>query len=139
MTKGEKRDQLVEIGKQYVELYNTNIEKMARELYAPDFEVVGPGVGSVRGADTFIRVEKAILAQAPKRQMRLERIVADADTDTVVVEGVNVNSEKGTGDHHFLAVLICRDGKIVQDRTYVNHPAAFGYAYEATGTNAPKG
>ena len=133
MTKEEKRNQLVEIGKQYVELYNNDTEKMARELYAPDFVVVGPGVGEIRGADTFIRVEKAILAQAPKRQMRLERIVADADTDTVVVEGVNVGSEKGGGDHHFLAVLICRDGRIVEDRTYVNHPAAFNYSREALG------
>ena len=130
-----RRKQLMEVGRQYAELYNTNIEKMAHELYAPDFEVVGPGVGTIRGADTFIRVEKAILNRAPERKMRIDRFVVDVDTETVVVEGVNVNSEKESGDHHFLAVLICRDGRIVEDRTYVNHPYAFGYAYEATGTS----
>jgi len=140
MTIEEQRNRLMEIGRQYAELYNTDVEKMARELYAPDFEVVGPGVGTVRGADAFIRVEKAILRRTPERQMRLDRIVVDVDTDTVVVEGVNLNSEKQPGDHahHFIAVLVCQDGKIVQDRTYVNHPAAFGYAYEATGTSAPE-
>ena len=134
MTTEEQRNRLMEIGKQYEELYNTDIERFVRELYTPDFEVVGPGVGSVRGYDTFIRVEKAILRRSPKRKMRIDRFVVDVDTDTVVVEGVNLNSEKGPGDnsHHFIAVLVCRDGKIVQDRTYVNHPVAFGYAYEAT-------
>jgi len=133
MTKEEKRNQLMEIGRQYAELYNTNVEKLALELFAPDLEVVGPGVGGYRGADPYIRVEKAILASTPERKMRIDRFVVDVDTDTVVVEGVNVKSEKGGGDHNFLAVLICRDGRIVQDRTYVNHPVAFNYANEALG------
>ncbi|RLC67185.1 MAG: hypothetical protein DRH97_05235 [Chloroflexi bacterium] len=104
MTAEEERN--LELAKKYHELYNTDIDRFVPECYAPDFEVVGPGIASFSGYDTFIRVEKEILKRRPERKMRVVEFFPSGDT--VVVEGVG-----------FVAFLKCRDGKIIQDRTHV--------------------
>ena len=103
MTAEEERN--LELAKKYLELYNTDIDRFVPECYAPDFEVVGPGIASFSGYDTFIRVEKEILKRRPERKMRVVEFFPSGDT--VVVEGVG-----------FVAFLKCKDGKIIQDRTH---------------------
>jgi ketosteroid isomerase-like protein len=103
MTAEEERN--LELAKKYHELYNTDIDRFVPECYAPDFEVVGPGIASFSGYDTFIRVEKEILKRRPERKMRVVEFFPSGDT--VVVEGVG-----------FVAFLKCKDGKIIQDRTH---------------------
>ena len=104
MTEEEERN--LELAKKYLELYNKpDIDRFVLELYAPDFEVVGPGIASFTGYDNFIRIEKEILKKRPDRKMRVVEIFSSGDT--VVLEGVGV-----------VAFLKCRDGKIIQDRTH---------------------
>ena len=104
MTAEEERN--LELAKKYLELYNTDLDRFVPECYAPDFEVVGPGLASFGGDyDQFIQIEKAILKKNPERKMRVVEFFPSGDT--VVVEGVG-----------FVAFLKCKDGKIIQDRTH---------------------
>ena len=92
--------------KEYLELYNKpDIERFVRDYYAPDFEVIGPGLASFSGYDNFIRIENDILKKRPERKWRVVDIFASGDT--VILEGVGV-----------VTFLKFRDGKIIQDRTH---------------------
>ena len=117
MTAEEKRN--LEVAKQYEALYNTDVERFVRECYAPDYEVYGMGDGMFRGHDKFVQVEQSVLRAAPKRKMRVER--THAVGDVVVVEAVLLDPDQGPDwQLPFCAVLTCREGKIVTDRTYAD-------------------
>ena len=104
MTEEEERN--LELVKKYLELYNTpDIDRFVRDFYAPDFEVIGPGLASFTGYDTFIRIENEILKKRPERKWRVVDIFPSGDT--VILEGVGV-----------VTFLKFRDGKIIQDRTH---------------------
>ncbi len=117
MTAEEQRN--LEVAKQYEELYNTDIERFVRECYAPDYEGYAMGSGRFHGHDKFVEIEQQVLGAAPKRKMRVER--THAAGNVVTVEAVLLDPGQGPDwQLPFCAVLVCRDGKIVIDRTYAD-------------------
>ena len=115
MTAEEQRN--LALAKQYEELYNTDVERFVRECYAPDYTVYAMGGASYGGYERFVEIEQSVLRAAPQRKMRVERLHAAGEV--VVVEAVIVDPERGSDwQLPFCAVLTCREGKIVTDRTY---------------------
>jgi limonene-1,2-epoxide hydrolase len=109
----------LKVAARYEELYNTDIERFVPECYTSDCEVHVMGRSVIRGYDQFLRVERAVLRAAPRRRMRVDR--AHAVGNVVVVEVVLLNPDQGPDwQLPFCAVLTCRDGKIVTDRSYAD-------------------
>ena len=120
MTPEEQRN--LKVAAQYEELYNTDIERFVRECYTADCEAYAMGMGSVtiRGHEQFVKVEQSVLRAAPKRRMRVDHIHAVGNV--VTVEAVLLNPDRGPDwQLPFCAVLTCRDGKIITDRTYADY------------------
>ncbi len=117
MTAEEQRN--LKVAARYEELYNTDIERFVPECYAPDCEAHVMGQSVIRGYEQFLHVERTVLRAAPKRQMRVDRVHAVGNV--VVVEVVLLNPDQGPDwQLPFCAVLTCRDGKIVTDRSYAD-------------------
>jgi limonene-1,2-epoxide hydrolase len=117
MTAEEQRN--LKVAARYEELYNTDVERFVRECYTPDCEAYAMGGGTIRGHEQFVRVEKAVLRAAPTRRMRVDH--THAAGNVVTVEAVLLNPDRGPDwQLPFCAVLTCRDGKIVTDRTYAD-------------------
>src|SRR5262245_24917116 len=118
MTTEEQRN--LRVAAQYEELYNTDIERFVRECYTTDCEVYAMGIVTIRGHEQFVKAEQSVIRAAPKRRMRVDRThVAGA---VVTVEAVLLNPDRGPDwQLPFCAVLTCRDGKIVTDRTYADY------------------
>ena len=118
MTVEEQRN--LKVAAQYEELYNTDPERFVRECYTEDCEVYAMGGVTIRGHEPFIKVEQRVLRAAPKRRMRVDR--THAAGNVVTVEAVLLNPDRGSDwQLPFCAVLTCRDGKIVTDRTYADY------------------
>ena len=100
--------------KRWEETFNSDIETLVRELYAPD-AVLG---GVVMGPEKLLRFEQRVLAAAPRRAMRVDRTHAAGD-DVVVVEGTLVDPDQGEDwKLPFCVVLTIANGKIARDDTY---------------------
>ena len=108
---------LLELVKRWEGTYNEDVAAMVSECYAPTADVYFTG-GEVHGKDQFLRLEKAILAAAPGRKMRVDRVLLAGD-DTAVVEAVVLNDAEPDYSSPFCAILTVRDGKIVLDHTYL--------------------
>jgi limonene-1,2-epoxide hydrolase len=118
MTVEEQRN--LKVAAQYEELYNTDPERFVRECYTEDCEVYAMGGVTIRGHEPFIKVEQRVLRAAPKRRMRVDR--THAAGHVVTVEAVLLNPDRGPDwQLPFCAVLTCREGKIVTDRTYADY------------------
>ena len=65
--------------------YNTDVERMVRECYAPDCVVEVKGGITYQGHDTFVAIERGVERTAPRRRGRLVRAIATGDT--VVIQG----------------------------------------------------
>jgi limonene-1,2-epoxide hydrolase len=118
MTVEEQRN--LKVAAQYEELYNTDAERFVRECYTTDCEVYAMGGVTIRGHEPFVKVEQRVLRAAPKRRMRVDR--THAAGNVVTVEAVLLNPDRGPDwQLPFCAVLTCRDGKIVTDRTYADY------------------
>ena len=118
MSEQERRN--IETAECYIELYNNDIERFVPECYTPDCKVYAMGAGVIEGPGPFLEVERAVLAAAPKRYMRLEHLHASGDVVTVEVTLLDPDA----GDDWaipFVAVLVMRDGKIAIDRTYADY------------------
>jgi ketosteroid isomerase-like protein len=113
MTAEEKQN--IELVKRWEETYNSaDAEHFVRECYTPDCVL---NDGFLRGHEQFIKVEKAVLAAAPKRRIRTEH--AHATGNVVVVEATLLDPAQGPDwKLPFCSVLTFRDGKIASDRTY---------------------
>lgn len=105
------------VAQRYVELYNTDPERFVRECYHADYKVGVMGIGWYDGIEKFIEIEKAVLAAAPGRRMRVTAMHA---TDrAVVVEAAVTDPARGADwELPFCAVLEIRGDKIAVDRTY---------------------
>lgn len=118
MTTEEQRN--VKVAQMYEELYNSNVERFVRECYTSDCVVYAMGGGTIEGHDQFVHIEKTVLKAAPKRKMRVDRMSATGNV--VTVEAVLLNPDAGPDwQIPFCAVLTCRDGKILTDRTYCDY------------------
>lgn len=101
----------------WAELFNRDVETLARELYAPD-AVVG---GRVLGTDRLIRFEQRVLKAAPKRYMTVERTHPSGD-DVIVIEGTLRDPDQGDDwALPFCVVLTVADGRIARDDTYTDY------------------
>lgn len=117
MTTEEERN--LAVAKQYEVLYNTDVERLVRECYAPDYEARAMGSGMFRGHDKFVEVEQQVLRAAPKRHMRVDQ--THTNGPVVTVEAVLLDPAQGPDwQLPFCAVLVCREGQIVLDRTYAD-------------------
>lgn len=97
--------------------YNSDAEKMVLETYAKDADVFFTGA-SAHGHAQFLTLEKAIQAKAPGRRMRIDQIYFIGD-DRTVVEAVILDSARPEFFSPWCAILLIRNGKIVNDHTYL--------------------
>jgi ketosteroid isomerase-like protein len=103
------------LAEQWAQAFNSDVEKLISELYAPECRFTGV----VLGHERLLRFERRVLAAAPNRSMRVE--TTHAVGDVVVVEGVLLDPDKGADwKLPFCAVLTWRDGKVVNDNTYAD-------------------
>jgi ketosteroid isomerase-like protein len=120
----EKEKQNLEIAKRWVEYYNTDPERMVKEIYAPDTVVKTMGAGTYTGQDFFLQVERDVLKAAPRRKFRLNHVHVDGDT--VIVEVALLNPDKGDAwELHMAAVLEIEDGRVKFDRSFHNIGSEF--------------
>jgi hypothetical protein len=115
--KTAKQEQMLEVIERWEETYNTDVEKMIKETYAPDANVVFTGA-SAKGHEQFLKLEKAIVGAAPGRKMRIDRILFSGD-DIAIVEAVELDTARPDFFSPWCAILTFRDRKIVQDHTYL--------------------
>jgi len=100
--------------------YNTDVDTFIKDAYAKDADVVFTGA-SAHGHEQFTKIEKAVIAGAPGRKMRVDR-VQFIDDNNVIVEAVNVDSAQPDFYTPWVAILTFnKENKIVLDRTYL-HP-----------------
>jgi ketosteroid isomerase-like protein len=117
MVSEEERN--LEAVKRWAELYNDDVHRMVDESYGEPFEVDVRGQFVMHRRETFHRAEAAVLAAAPRRRTRVERMCAAGDT--VVVEALLFDPDQGEDwQTPWCAVLRLRDGRIVSDHTYLD-------------------
>jgi ketosteroid isomerase-like protein len=103
------------LAEQWAQAFNTDVEKLITELYAPDCLFSGVEYGHER----MLRFERRVLAAAPRRAIRIEK--THAVDDVVTVEAVLLDPDQGSEwKLPFCAVLTWRDGKVVSDNTYTD-------------------
>jgi hypothetical protein len=99
----------------WAETFNTDVDQLITELYAPDCRFLGVELGH----DRLRRFEQRVLAAAPRRTMRVE--ATHAVGDVTAVEGVLLDPDRGADwALPFCAVLTWRDSKVVNDNTYTD-------------------
>jgi ketosteroid isomerase-like protein len=98
--------------------YNSKVENMILDCYAKDAHVCFTG-GEASGHEQFMRIEKAVVSGCPGRYMRVDRVLFSGDA-TVVVEAVVLDHARPDYHSSFCAILTVRDGRIVQDHTYLD-------------------
>lgn len=113
----DKQRAMLKVVDRWRDTYNNEVEKMILETYDKDASVNFTG-GSVQGQEQFMRLEKAIVAAAPGRRMRIDHVHFIGD-DTTVVEAVILDTARPDYFSPWCALLSFRNGKIVQDRTYL--------------------
>lgn len=106
------------------------------DCYAPDATVLFTGAYA-QGHEQFVRLERAIKNAAPGRSMRVDRIRFIGD-DVVVVEAVVLDSARPDFFSPWIALLTIADGRIVEDRTYLD-PAHWPGIEAAAGIPTPGG
>jgi hypothetical protein len=105
----------VALAEQWAKYFNSDVEKLISELYAPECLFSGVEYGH----EKLLRFERRVLAAAPKREIRIDKTHAVADV--VAVEGTLLDPDKGaTWNLPFCAVLTWRDGRVVSDNTYTD-------------------
>jgi limonene-1,2-epoxide hydrolase len=110
--------------RRWIDAYNTDVERMVREFYAPDLVVRTMGAGTYTGTDHFLEIERAVLKAAPKRRVRIDHLHATGNV--VVAELVLLNPEMGEKwQLPLAAVLEFENGKIKRDRSYHNLGSTF--------------
>lgn len=116
----DRKEHNLKVAQRYVDLYNTDPERFVRECYHDDYQVGAMGVGWFDGVEKFIELEKAVLAAAPSRIMKVDRM--HATDDAVVVEATIVDESRGADwSIPMCAVLDIRGDKIAIDRTYADY------------------
>lgn len=104
------------LAKRWEELFNTDVEQLVHELYAPETQV-GEAVLS---QDKLIRFERRVQVAAPNRFLRIAR--THAVDEVVIIEGVLFDPDQGDDwKLPFCAVLTVTDGRIVRDDTYTDY------------------
>ncbi len=119
MTEEERN---LEAVKHWMHFYNTDVKRMIQECYAENAKVHDMGYMVMKDHPRFLAVEEAVLRVAPSRQARIEHTLAK--DNVVVVEATLFGKDKDSGEAWempWCAVLTFKDGKIITDRTYMDH------------------
>ena len=108
---------LLQLVRHWESTYNSDVERLVLDCYAPDAHLCF-NMAEVRGHGQLMRVVKGVLGACPTRRMRVDRVRFIGD-DTAVVEAVVLDSAQSEFFSPFCAILRTRDGRIVEDRTYL--------------------
>ena len=130
LTDEERRN--VERFERWRDLFNGgDIERFVREAYAPAFRVVNLDGASWTGnsthrqnilddAERFIRAERFILAAAPGRRIRFNRLIPAGNV--ITLEASLVDEDRPGWELSWCGVYTFdEDGRIVSDHSYLNH------------------
>ncbi|MFT4584061.1 MAG: hypothetical protein ACI915_000897 [Gammaproteobacteria bacterium] len=114
-----EQERNLKLSEEWERLYNEDADRMATQCYAMEAEIEAMGLAKIEGQAALREVEKVVDKAAPNRFMRAtQRHTCGA---TVIVESVLYDPDKGDDwKIPFIAVLTCKDGRIVSDRTYAN-------------------
>jgi ketosteroid isomerase-like protein len=117
---GKLEERNVEIVKRWAEMYNHDVERFVQECYAENCSAASMLGGSkIEGHPPFRKLEQRVLKAAPRRSIRLDH--THAAGEVVVVEATLLDPDQGDAwQSPFCAVLTFKDGKIVEDRTYLD-------------------
>lgn len=116
--KSDAERALLHLVERWQETYNTGaVDRMLLDCYAPDALVQFTG-GETRGRDQHLKLEEAILSACPGRHMRINRVQFSGG-DTAIVEAVMYDKARPDFATPFCAIHVVRDGKIVEDRIYL--------------------
>jgi len=111
----DRTEQHRELVERWAEAFNTDVDRLIDELYAPDCEFLGVQLGH----DRLRKFEHRVLAAAPRRAVRVD--ATHEAGDVVTVEGVLVDPDRGAEwTLPFCAVLTWRDGRVARDNTYTD-------------------
>jgi limonene-1,2-epoxide hydrolase len=118
VSESEKRN--LEVVKLWAETYNNDVDRMVNECYAENCKVSSMFGGAIiEGRPRFLKLEQRVVKVAPRRNIRLER--THAVGNVVVVEATLFDPDQGDQwQSPFCAILTFKDGRIVEDRTYLD-------------------
>ena len=110
----------LEVVKLWAETYNNDVDRMVNECYAENCEVSSMFGGAIiEGRPRFLKLEQRVVKVAPRRNIRLDR--THAVGNVVVVEATLFDPDQGDEWlSPFCAILTFKDGRIVEDRTYLD-------------------
>lgn len=115
--KNEATRNLLQLVRRWEETYNSDVERLVLECYAPDAHLCF-NMAEVRGHAQLMRVVKGVLGACPTRRMRVDRVRFSGD-DTAIVEAVVLDDARPDFFSPFCAILRVKHGRIVEDRTYL--------------------
>ena len=117
---GELEKRNLEVVKLWAETYNNDVDRMVNECYAENCKVSSMFGGAIiEGRPRFLKLEQRVVKVAPRRNIRLER--THAVGNVVVVEATLFDPDQGDEwQSPFCAILTFKDGRIVEDRTYLD-------------------
>lgn len=99
--------------------YNSdNVDQFVLENYAKDANVWFTGA-SAHGHEQFLKVGRGVKTGAPGRYMRIDHVHFLGD-ERAIVEAVVLDRTRPDFYSPWIAILTIRDGKIVDDRTYLD-------------------
>lgn len=101
------------------DLYNgDDVDAFVLETYASDANVWFTGA-SAHGHEQFLKVERGVKKGAPGRHMRIDHLHF-LDDQRVIVEAVVLDRARPDYFSPWIAILTIKDGRIVNDRTYLD-------------------
>ncbi|WKU05584.1 nuclear transport factor 2 family protein [Micromonospora sp. HUAS LYJ1] len=121
MSAETRQEQNVAAVHRWIEYYNTDVHRMIDDSYAPDVNVVCPGLIDITDRAQFHEIEQSVLDAAPDRRARIDNLIAAGDH--VIVEAVLFGTDTDSGttwETPWCAILTFRDGTIVTDHTYLD-------------------
>jgi steroid delta-isomerase-like uncharacterized protein len=80
------------LARRHVEAFNNRAWHLAKDLYAPDLQMIEPG-GSTTGIEPFLAHAKGFAAAFPDSRMEVSSVIAAGDR--IVVEGMYRGTHTG--------------------------------------------
>lgn len=117
--KNEAQRAVLKVVQRWHDLYNgDDVDAFVKETYAKDANVWFTGA-SAHGHEQFLKVENGVKKGAPGRYMRINHLDF-LDDQRALVEAVVLDRARPDFYSPWIAILTVKDGKIVNDRTYLD-------------------
>lgn len=113
-----QREMLAAVQRWHDQYNSDDVDAFVLENYAKDASVWFTGA-SAHGHDQFLSVERGVKRGAPGRYMRIEHLHF-LDDQRIVVEAVVLDKARPEFFSPWIAILTIQDGKVVNDRTYLD-------------------